>query len=190
MLALSGSLATQWAHSGDSDQAGRMPFCWFCHTPTINVKIIGITVRIHCHSYYHFLHSSDESAIKSWWMYLIIISHYSVGVLTQVFNEDTLRTIKPQNPQPFTEAGSFKVLLRAKVRSIRTPPQSLFLVVNKYVNRVINIMDVTEKNKESRTNHNMVKSALITGHQSQLNGLRTLSDDFSRTWNGSKIWDL
>ena len=84
-------------------------------------------------------------------MYLItIISHYSVGVLTQVFNEDTLRTIKPQNPQPFTEAGSFKVLLRAKVRSIRTPPQSLFLVVNKYkyVNRVINIMDVTEKKKK------------------------------------------
>ena len=29
-----GSLATHWAHSKDSDQTGRMPFCWFCHDAT------------------------------------------------------------------------------------------------------------------------------------------------------------
>ena len=34
------SLATHWAHSEDSDQTGRMPFCWFCHeTAQISLKL-------------------------------------------------------------------------------------------------------------------------------------------------------
>ena len=39
-----GSLATHWAHSEDSDQTGRMPFCWFCHEAahTIRTDILKI----------------------------------------------------------------------------------------------------------------------------------------------------